>query len=143
MAYLIGIALALGVIAFARVVGFERSSSYYPLMVIVVASYYVLFAVMGGSREALIAELLVLTVFVAAAVGGFRLSLWLAAAGLIGHGLLDVIHSAVITDAGVPPYWPAFCLAFDLVVGGYLAIQLTVSRHRQASTHERVAARGA
>jgi hypothetical protein len=136
MPYLIGTALALGVIVFSRLVGFERSPIYYPLMVIVVASYYVLFAVIGGSREALIAETLVLIVFVAAAIGGFRLSLWLAAVGLIGHGLLDVVHAALISDAGVPPYWPSFCMAFDLVVGGYLAIQLIVARSSRGSTHE-------
>ncbi|MEO5938321.1 MAG: DUF3703 domain-containing protein [Sphingomonas sp.] len=134
MAYLIGIALAFGVIAFSRLVGFDRSSSYYPLMVIVVASYYVLFAVIGGSGEALRAEILVLIAFVAAAVGGFRLTLWLAAAGLIGHGLLDAIHADVISDAGVPSYWPAFCMAFDLVVGGYLAIQLLSGKTGATST---------
>ncbi len=53
MEYLIGIGLALLVCAFAKLVGFDRDRVFYPTMVLVVATYYILFAVMGGSMPAL------------------------------------------------------------------------------------------
>ena len=49
----IGIALALAVCVFARAVAFDRDRAFYPAVLIVTASYYVLFAVLGGSPGAL------------------------------------------------------------------------------------------
>jgi hypothetical protein len=33
---------------------------------------------------------------------------------LAGHGVFDVLHGEVLENAGVPVWWPAFCLAYDL-----------------------------
>ena len=87
----------------------------------VIASYYVLFAVMGGSGDALLIEAAVATVFLAVALVGFKYSLWLVAAALAAHGVLDVFHAELIANPGVPVWWPAFCLAYDGVAAGYLA----------------------
>ena len=64
MEILIGAVLALSVSVFATVVGLDRERPFYATVTIVVASYYVLFAVMGGSSEALIAECVVIVGFV-------------------------------------------------------------------------------
>lgn len=73
MPYLIGAAMALSVALFTRWLGFERDRSFYATVLIVVASYYVLFAAMGGSMVALIQELVVMGTFVLlAALGGKR-----------------------------------------------------------------------
>ncbi len=48
MELLIGTGLALVVGAFATVAGYDRDRSFYPTVLIVVASYYDLFAIMGG-----------------------------------------------------------------------------------------------
>ena len=47
MPYTIGIVLSVGVALFASYVGFDRDRAFYPTVVIVVASYYVLFAAMS------------------------------------------------------------------------------------------------
>lgn len=47
MEYAIGIALALIVSCFARVTGLDRDRAFYPTVAIVIALYYVLFAVMA------------------------------------------------------------------------------------------------
>ena len=60
MAFFIGIALALAVGAFARWVGLDRDRAFYPTVMIVIASLYVLFAVMADSPAVLIAEFTVL-----------------------------------------------------------------------------------
>jgi hypothetical protein len=67
----------------------ERDRAFYPTVTMVVAHYYVLFAVMGGSMQALLVESLVGSVFLVAAITGFRSSLWIVVAALAGHGILD------------------------------------------------------
>jgi len=91
------------------------------MVAIVVAHYYVLFAVMGGTTHALLIELGVMTAFLVVAVAGFKCNLWLAAAALVGHGVFDIFHAGLVTNAGVPEYWPAFCLSYDVGAGGILA----------------------
>ena len=44
MEYLIGAVLAAVVFAFARLVGFDRDRVFYPTLLIVIATYYILFA---------------------------------------------------------------------------------------------------
>jgi uncharacterized membrane protein HdeD (DUF308 family) len=134
MEYLIGVVLALGVAAFATADGFDRERSFYPTVMIVIASYYILFAVMGASRNTLIVEILVACVFSVVAVLGYRISAWFLAAALVGHGVFDLVHHLVIDNPGVPPWWPGFCGAFDALFGAVLAVQLI--RHP-----ERVSAR--
>jgi len=124
MEYVVGGGLAVGVFVFAWLTGFDRERVFYPTVSVVVASYYVLFAVMGGSRVALMSELLVAGVFVVAAVMGFRVSLWWAAAALVGHGVFDVFHHLLIENGGLPSYWPGFCMAYDVVAGVLVALLL-------------------
>ena len=121
MAYLIGIVLALGVFGFARFTRFDRDGAFYPTVVVVVASYYVLFATMSGAAHALFVEAIVMAVFVLLAVLGFRLNAWLIVAALAAHGVFDVLHGQFVANPGVPEWWPAFCLAFDVGLAGLLA----------------------
>ena len=114
-----GFALAAGL--FASVVRLDRDRAFYPTIMIVIALLYSLFAVLGGSTRALVAEAAVGAGFIVLAVLGFRISLWFAAAALALHGLFDLVHADVIANPGVPAWWPAFCGAYDLVAAGYLA----------------------
>ena len=68
---------------------------------------------MGATTHALIVELSVMTAFFVAAVVGFKRSLWIVSAALVGHGVFDFFHAGVVTNDGVPEYWPAFCGAYD------------------------------
>ena len=128
MAILIGALLALVVGLFATVVGLDRDRAFYPVVTMVVASYYALFAVVSGSSEALLAESIAILGFLGAAVAGFRISLWLVAAALAAHGLFDFVHGHLIVNPGVPAWWPAFCGAYDVVAALYLAWRLSRSR---------------
>jgi len=125
--YAIGVVLALVVSYFARVTGLDRDRAFYATVAIVVALYYVLFAVMSGSEHALVVETIVMTAFVAVAVVGFKFNLWLVVAALAGHGVFDVLHNLVVTNPGVPEWWPAFCLTYDIAAAGFLAWLLTRS----------------
>jgi hypothetical protein len=124
MEYLIGVLLAAAVCAFAMLAGFDRERVFYPTMLIVVATYYVLFAAMASSTPALTIESLVAGAFVSLAVAGFKKSLWLVAAALAGHGVLDLVHHLFIQNPGVPLWWPGFCSSFDILAGIFLAALL-------------------
>jgi hypothetical protein len=102
MGYAVGIAVALVVCTFARTVGFDRDRAFYPTVLVVIASYYVLFAVMGGSTRALALESVAMSAFVLFAVAGFKRNLWLVAAGLAAHGVFDFFHSQIVNNPGVP-----------------------------------------
>ena len=119
--FVIGIALSAGVALFARQVGLDRDRAFYPTVTIVIASYYVLFAAMGGSVQTVIIESLVMTLFAAAAVAGFKSSAWIVVVALAGHGVFDAVHGYVIENAGVPAWWPAWCLAYDVGAAAWLA----------------------
>jgi hypothetical protein len=119
--YVVGIVLSLCVAAFARRVGFDRGRAFYPSVLIVVASYYVLFAVMVGSGETVLLEPIVMALFVIAAVAGFKGSPWIIVGGLAAHGVQDAVHGYIIANAGVPAWWPAWCLAYDVGAAGALA----------------------
>jgi hypothetical protein len=125
MPYAIGIVLALIVSVYASSLRLDRDRAFYPTVLIVIASYYVLFAVMGGSGRVIVVESLVMGVFVVAASLGFRGTLWLVVAALAAHGVLDFFHARLVSNAGVPEWWPAFCLTYDVAAAGYLTWRLT------------------
>jgi hypothetical protein len=60
----------------------------------------------------------------AAALIGFKGSLWLVVAALAAHGIQDLFHRELIDNPGVPVWWPAFCSAYDVVAAGYLSFLL-------------------
>ena len=121
MPYVIGIVLSAGVAVFARYVGLDRDRAFYPTVMIVIALYYVLFAVMSGSVQTVVLESLVMSLFAIAAVVGFKSSAWIVVAALAGHGLFDAVHGYVIDNAGVPAWWPAWCFAYDVGAAAWLA----------------------
>ena len=126
MEYFIGAILALSVAGFAAVSGFERSRAFYPTVLIVVGSYYVLFAIMGAPMHVLWIEIAFAGFVSLVATIGFRRNLWLVAAMLFGHGVFDFFHHSIVVNPGVPSWWPGFCLTFDVVAGLYLAARLKI-----------------
>jgi hypothetical protein len=130
---MVGALLALAVGVFATLVGLDRDRAFYPTVTIVVGALYALFAVMGASTHTLLAESLVAAVFLAAAAVGFRSSLWVVAVALAAHGLFDLIHGRVISNPGVPIWWPQFCSTYDIVAAGYLGVLLKIGRIRAAT----------
>jgi hypothetical protein len=120
VALLIGVSLALAVGIFATAIGLDRDRAFYPTVTIVIAAYYTLFAVMGASTHTLILEVSVGAVFLLLAAYGFKTSLWVVAAALAAHGILDLVHGSVIPNPGVPAWWPGFCLGYDVAAAAYL-----------------------
>jgi hypothetical protein len=102
MAYVVGVVLSLGVASLARLVGFDRDRAFYLILLIVIASCYVLFA------------------------------------GLAGHGIFDAFHPNILDSPGVPVWWPAFCLAFDVgVAAGFPRFHNVLTRGFAADERDR------
>lgn len=121
MPFVVGIVLALATAVFARGVGLDRDRAFYPTVLIVIATYYILFAAMGGSVHTLLSEAMLVTALLIAAVVGYKTSLWIVVVALVAHGVLDAFHGNVVENPGVPLWWPAFCLAYDVGFAGCLA----------------------
>jgi uncharacterized membrane protein HdeD (DUF308 family) len=115
--FLVGVLTAVGVAAFGKYARFDQDRSFYPTVLIVIASYYILFAVMGGSRHALAWELVGAVAFSTMAIVGALYLPVLVGVGIVAHGLFDFVHHTMIEDAGVPDWWPIFCGTVDVVLG--------------------------
>jgi hypothetical protein len=129
---LIGIVAALAVGLLGTTTRMDRDRAFYPVATIVIASYYILFALLGHSTRALVLDAAIGAAFLIAAVAGFRRSLWIVVVALAGHGLLDLTHAALLDNPGVPAWWPAWCLAYDVTAAAYLAWLLRSGRVRAA-----------
>jgi hypothetical protein len=62
MAYWIGAVLAMAAGMSATFIGLDTDRAFYPTVLIVIASYYDLFAFMGASTRTLIGECVIITV---------------------------------------------------------------------------------
>jgi hypothetical protein len=123
--------LTLAVAAFAAVIGFDRERAFYPTVLIVIASYYVLFAAMGGSGRTAIIESLFAGVFLLFAVFGFesnyRSSSCLVLKGAFGLILFGLFIGLPLTFAagrflgsqlyGMNPYNPTVTLVAAATLG--------------------------
>jgi hypothetical protein len=133
MEFAIGVAAATAVGLFATVIGFDKERSFYPVVLIVIATLYLLFAAMAGSTDAVVAEAIPAVGFVAMAALGFRKTQWLVVAGLALHGVFDLVHHTVIANPGVPVWWPVWCLAYDVAAAAYLAALIAIRRTSHAA----------
>jgi hypothetical protein len=133
MEYVIGVTAAVGVGLFGTMIGFDKERSFYPVVLIVIAALYLLFAAMAKSADFLVAEAIPALIFVATAALGFRKTPWLVVAGLALHGVFDFFHHALIANPGVPVWWPGWCLAYDVVAAAYLAALILIRRASHAA----------
>lgn len=138
MPYIIGIVLSIAVAVFARSSGFDRDRAFYPTVLLVVASYYLLFASMTESVSTVLLEAIGVVAFASVAVAGFKSSVWIVAAGLAGHGVFDAVHGHLIVNPGVPVWWPAFCATYDVSAAVCLA-WLSMQGARTHSAEPRLA----
>ena len=75
MEYLIGVVLGVVVCVFALLTGFDQDRAFYPTVLAVIPTYYILFAAMASSTQAVVIESAVTSAFWALAVVGFKKSL--------------------------------------------------------------------
>jgi hypothetical protein len=42
--------------------------------------------------------------------------------------MFDIVHRDLISNPGVPVWWPGWCLSYDVTAGAYLAVLLKRSK---------------
>lgn len=91
----------------------ERSAS--AVALVAIASFYPVFALAQADRSDVIVHLLIFAAFLGMAWIGYRRGLMIIGVALIAHGGFDAAMMVLAHPA--PDWWPAFCAAFDLVLG--------------------------
>ena len=119
---LIGAAVGVLTIVFARTV--RGQSWVYSIGLLTLPSLYASFALFSGEQAVGIKEMIYGIPYVVAglvfAFVSVRQSAIVVAALWILHGLYDLAHSQLITNPGVPSWYPVFCFSVDVVIGGYV-----------------------
>jgi hypothetical protein len=114
---IVGLLLAVGVAALGKFTRFDQDRSFYSTVLIIIASYYVLFAILNSSAHALVWELVIAVAFSTVAIVGALFLPTLVGIGIIAHGLFDLVHDGLIENSGVPSWWPSFCGSIDVLLG--------------------------
>ena len=98
----------------------------------VLPAVYMLFALLAGDMRAIGLEFLYgLPFFIIAFVAtknGFKASGIVVVALWGAHGAYDVYHHLLVDNAGVPGWYPVFCLAFDAAILAYLSVMIFTLR---------------
>lgn len=119
---LVGAAVGVLTIALARLIRGQRWL--YSLGLLTLPSLYALFALQAGEPAVSVQEMLYGTPFLVAglvfALVSIRRSAVAVGAFWILHGLYDLAHSRLLTNAGVPSWYPVWCFSVDVVIGAYL-----------------------
>ena len=125
---LIGAAVGVLTILSARFIRGERWL--YSLGLLTLPGIYAFFALQVGEQDVGVKEMIYGVPFVVAglffAFVSVRQSAVVVGVLWLLHGLYDLVHSQLITNTGVPGWYPIFCFVVDAVIGAYL---LWLSRH--------------
>jgi hypothetical protein len=118
----IGAAVGGLTIGVARIIRGQRWL--YALGLLTLPSLYAMFALRAGQQAVAVREMMYGTPFIVAglvcAFVSIRQSAIVVGAFWMLHGVYDLIHGRLITNAGVPDWYPIWCFAVDVVVGAYL-----------------------
>ena len=119
---LIGAAVGVLTIVSARVIRGERWL--YSLGLLSLPGLYAFFALRAGEQAVGVKELIYGVPFIVAglvfAFVSVRRSAVVVGVFWLLHGLYDLVHGQLITNIGVPVWYPIFCFVVDAVVGSYL-----------------------
>jgi hypothetical protein len=119
---LIGVAVGVVTIVFARVI--RGQHWLYSIGLLTLPTLYAAFALWAGEQAVAVKEMIYGIPFVVAglvfAIVSVRHSAVVVGALWILHGLYDLTHSQLITNAGVPGWYPVWCFSVDVVIGAYL-----------------------
>lgn len=119
---LVGAAVGVLTIVSARIIRGQRWL--YAIGLITLPSLYAFFALQVGEQAVGVKEMMYGIPFVVAglvlAFVSIRQSAVVVGAFWILHGVYDLMHSRLITNAGVPGWYPVWCFSVDVVIGAYL-----------------------
>ena len=117
--------VAFGAVLAAAPLGFWwlDSALVYASTLILIASVYVGFAVADGRPPVIAVESGVAFAFVVVAAVAVTGSPWLLVAGLVGHGLKDLLQHRTRFVANTR-WWPPFCMVVDWVAAAIIVVEI-------------------
>lgn len=116
LSFVSGGLMGLLIAALARAVKLDQHRFFAPVVLIIVAAFYVGFALLGGVSQIIMKELAAAFLFLILAIAGGAFYIPIAIFGLLLHGVFDVFHNAYVMNPHVPSWWPALCAGFDIAV---------------------------
>jgi hypothetical protein len=117
IAFISGVGLAVVLAIFGKLTGYEKDRSFFSTLLIVIASYYLLFAILDGSVSTIFIEIAVAAIFIFLAIWGSYQFPLIVGAGIALHGIFDFMYGYLYVNNGVPVWWPAFCAGIDIPFG--------------------------
>lgn len=132
MSIAVGIVMAVAMCLAARFIGFDRDRAFYPVLLIAIASYDLVFATLTEDAGVIVAECLLASLFIVMAVIGFRKWPVLVLLGLAGHAAADAVHPHLIANGGIPAWWPGFCAGFDVAAALVFGVLLYTATHARS-----------
>ena len=123
--------LVLGAVFIVPTLYFVRHKSWdqvaWPLFLVTLPVYYMLFGLLAGDSKLVLLELVYGLPFVVLGMVCFRLrGIWmvyLLAFGWLAHGVYDYAHDQLFVNPGVFSWYPSFCALIDVLVAVYLVVQ--------------------
>jgi hypothetical protein len=119
---LAGAAVGVLTILFARLIRGERWL--YSLGLLTLPGLYASFALRAGEQAVGVKEMIYGAPYVVAGLAfafvSVRQSAVVVGVFWLLHGLYDLLHSQLITNPGVPGWYPVWCCVVDVVIGSYL-----------------------
>ena len=122
IAALIGATVGVLTILFARFIRGERWL--YSVGLLTLPSLYAFFALRAGDQAVAVREMIYGIPYVVGgllfAFVGVRQSAVVVGVLWLVHGLYDLVHGRLVTNPGVPGWYPIWCFVVDVVIGSYL-----------------------
>ena len=107
-------------IVLARRFGAQREVWVYAVGLVLAAIIYLGCALRGGESRWAILALVAVALFTLSAWLGVRFSTIFLGVGWALHAGWDALMHAILSVGFVPSWYPTTCLAFDLVLAGYV-----------------------
>jgi hypothetical protein len=116
--------LAVPTLVLASLLSRDTAFGFLSILLGMIASVYLGFALQDGRMKAFRAEYVGLVLFTAlATIALAEDSAGLLAAGYLGHGVWDAIHHPRGLDTAMPWWYVPLCLSFDAVVAVYVLVR--------------------
>ena len=121
----VGLSLATATILLTLTLSDTQALEVHAVLLTLIASIYVGFALQGGRRYEVGLELTVAAAFIVFALIGLWLSPWFIVLGLALHGVWDFLHHDLI-HTPVPRGYIPLCMVYDSLMAGFLSLYLVL-----------------
>ena len=121
----VGLVVAAVTILLTITLSDTQALEFHAVLLTLIASIYIGFALQGGNRYEVGLELTVAAAFTGFALIGLWLSPWFVVLGLALHGAWDFLHHGLI-HTPVPRGYIPFCMVYDGLIAGFLSLYLVL-----------------